>query len=388
MDFLIEPNSTKEQSALYQDDILKLLVEEQGKPQEPGRDFKKVLSKEMSKEVLNFVIRQITLDNETCFGILKTSTSFNVDNFPSCPKSSLGYDLMINLKSINDTRYINQLFNSFNAKLQEGGIFVGCVETYQLRKKRLLKKFPRGLNYIYYFFDYIFKRVFPKIKILDKIYFFITAGRNRAISDTEALGRLNYCGFEVLQTKIDQNLMYFSARKVTQVENVVEKKYSVFLRLPRNGKDGKRIRVYKLRTMFPYAEYIQSYVYRKNHLKQGGKFENDFRISLLGSFFRKYFLDEIPMFINVLKGDLKIVGVRPLSNHYLSLYDSELQAQRTRHKPGLIPPYYVDLPQTLEEIQASEKRYLNAYEKSPFLTDCKYFVLAFKNIIFKKARSN
>lgn len=388
MSLLSEPktNQNTEENVIEKNDILDLLFQ----PKEdanPKTELQETLAKEVSDETVDFILNQCEVDENSCFGILKTSTAFNVDNFPSCPRSELGYDLIVNLKSINDTLHINNLFTSLNRKLTPRGTFVGCVETYQLRKKRLLKKFPKGLNYIYYFFDYVFKRVFPKIKVLDKVYFFITAGRNRAISDTEALGRLNYCGFEILQTKIDRNLMYFSARKVVEVKNVREKSYRIFLKLPRNGKNGKLIKVYKLRTMFPYAEYVQSYVYKKNNLKEGGKFENDFRISLLGSFFRKYFLDEIPMLINFFKGDLKIVGVRPLSNHYLSLYDSELQEQRTKHKPGLIPPYYVDLPKTLEEIQASEKRYLDAYEKSPYLTDCKYFILAFKNIIFKKARS-
>ncbi len=93
------------------------------------------------------------------------------------------------------------------------------------------------------------------------------------------------------------------------------------------------------------------------------------------------------MIVNVLKGDLKIVGVRPLSRHYLSLYTPELQNLRKKFKPGLIPPYYVDLPETMEEIMDSEMRYLKAYEKHPFLTDVKYFFLVGYTILFKKARS-
>jgi hypothetical protein len=61
---------------------------------------------------------------------------------------------------------------------------------------------------------------------------------------------------------------------------------------------------------------------------------------------------------------------------------------RTRSRPGLIPPFYVDMPKTMEEIQASEQRYLEAYFKSPFLTDVKYFFKASYNIIFRKARSS
>jgi len=53
-----------------------------------------------------------------------------------------------------------------------------------------------------------------------------------------------------------------------------------------------------------------------------------------------------------------------------------------------VPPFYVDLPKTLEEIIDSERRYFDAYDKHPLLTDWRYFWKAFNNIVFKRARSN
>ncbi|MBL0340951.1 MAG: sugar transferase [Bacteroidetes bacterium] len=156
----------------------------------------------------------------------------------------------------------------------------------------------------------------------------------------------------------------------------------------RFGYLGKVINVYKFRTMYPFSEYLQQYIYEKNKLQEGGKFKDDFRISTLGRFMRKYWLDELPMIMNLLKGDLKLVGVRPLSKQYLSLYSEELQQKRLQFKPGLIPPFYADLPKTLDEIMASENRYLDQYSKHPIRTDIKYFFASFKQIIFKKARSN
>ena len=125
-----------------------------------------------------------------------------------------------------------------------------------------------------------------------------------------------------------------------------------------------------------------------NRLDTGGKFRNDFRITTIGKFMRKFWLDELPMLINWLKGDLKLVGVRPLSKHYFSLYTKELQEKRIKYKPGLVPPYYADLPKTLEEIMASEMRFLELYEKKPFITNFRYFFRAIFNILFRKARSN
>ena len=94
------------------------------------------------------------------------------------------------------------------------------------------------------------------------------------------------------------------------------------------------------------------------------------------------------MVFNMLKGQIKLVGVRPLSQQYFDLYDKDLQELRIKTKPGLLPPFYVDIPETLEEIQESERRYLEAYLKHPFRTDWRYFWKIFRNIVFKRKRSN
>ena len=102
--------------------------------------------------------------------------------------------------------------------------------------------------------------------------------------------------------------------------------------------------------MHRYAEYIQDYVYAQNNLKAGGKIKDDYRITWWGKVLRTFWLDEIPMIYNLIRGDIKLIGVRPLSKHYLSLYSDDLQTLRSKHKPGLIPPFYADLPSTLNEI--------------------------------------
>ncbi len=132
---------------------------------------------------------------------------------------------------------------------------------------------------------------------------------------------------------------------------------------------------------------LQDYVYQKNQLQENGKFSNDFRITEWGYFFRKFWIDELPQIVNFFQGDVNLIGVRALSHHYFSLYPKDLQKLRTQFKPGLVPPYYADMPKSFEEIIESERRYLLQKQKNPFLTDVKYFFKAFYNIIFKKARS-
>ncbi|MFP4367443.1 MAG: sugar transferase [Bacteroidales bacterium] len=139
--------------------------------------------------------------------------------------------------------------------------------------------------------------------------------------------------------------------------------------------------------MHPYAEYLQDYIFENNNLDNGGKYKDDFRVTSVGRLMRALWIDELPMLFNLLKGDVKLVGVRPLSSNYFNLYDAELREKRIRFKPGLVPPFYADMPGTLEEIQQSELRYLQASEKSPFLTDLRYLRKAAWNIVIKKARS-
>ena len=92
-------------------------------------------------------------------------------------------------------------------------------------------------------------------------------------------------------------------------------------------------------------------------------------------------------FVNLLKGQIKLVGVRPLSQQYYDLYSEDLQQLRIKTKPGLLPPFYVDMPETLEEIQDSERRYLESYFAHPFRTDWKYFWKIAGNIVFRGKRS-
>lgn len=336
---------------------------------------------ETGEEVYNFISKHLDDANSRSV-VLATTTRFNVEAVPPyvC-------NVLVNLKPINDIRRVSKFFKMANTKLPVGGLFIDCVITNEIRKQRILKRNPPGINYFIYFFYYIFKRVFPKIAILKKIYFFLTNGYERAMSKAEAFGRLYSCGFEVLaDQEIDENL-FFVARKIADPPDDDSASYGPLISLKRMGKNGKIIYVYKFRTMHPYSEYIQHYVFAKNDLKKGGKFKDDFRISTTGRIMRRLWIDELPMLFNLFIGDLKLVGVRPLSIHYFNLFSKELQERRSKHRPGLIPPFYADMPETFEEIMASEMRYLEAYEKRPFLTDFNYLRKALFNIIFRGKRS-
>lgn len=103
---------------------------------------------------------------------------------------------------------------------------------------------------------------------------------------------------------------------------------------------------------------------------------------------RAMWIDELPQLINFFKGELSLVGVRALSEHYLSLYPPDMQELRLKMKPGLMPPFYADMPVSFEEIVESEKKvYPGKKWESPFLLTGKYFWKGVWNIIFNHARS-
>jgi len=344
--------------------------------------YRDLIIKETKPEVYDFMTEYINPDHNRTL-TLATTTSFNIDVLHAD-----FYRNIVNLYQINNIKRVNRFFEAVNHKLPEGGIYINCVETNEIKKNNIFRRLPPVISHIYYFFFFLFRRVFPKIPVTKKIYFFMTNGFDRALSKVETFGRLYSCGFEVIGEFQSGRLLFFVARKTKSPEFNFSPTYGPLISLKRLGKNGKIIYVYKLRTMFPYAEYLQEYVYEKNALQEGGKYKDDFRVTTAGRIFRRFWLDELPMIFNLLIGDLKLVGVRPLSRHYFSLYSKELQELRSKHRPGLIPPYYADMPKTLDEIMVSEINYLHAYEKHPFRTDWKYFWKAVFNIVIKNARSN
>ena len=90
----------------------------------------------------------------------------------------------------------------------------------------------------------------------------------------------------------------------------------VFFSQNRIGKNGKEFKFYKFRSMIPNADEALFKLLDKNperarEYKENKKLENDPRITKIGKFLRKTSLDELPQMINVLKGDMSLIGNRP-----------------------------------------------------------------------------
>ncbi len=314
--------------------------------------------------------------------VVSTTNEFNIIN------NRNSFNSIINLSKINNIRYINKFFEKVNSKLVNGNTFIVCFETIKARKERhRLGNIPVVRN-LWFAVEFVFLRVFPKMWGFKKIYFLLTRGRNRLLSKAEVMGRLVSCGFKIEASQSIDGITYVITKKTMEPEFNMHVSYGPLFKMQRMGKNGKMIGVYKFRTMHPYAEYLQDYVLNLNGYSESGKPKDDFRLTPWGRFLRRYWLDELPQLINVLKGELKLVGVRPISERYFQDIPNDLQELRVKFKPGCIPPYVaLDRKSNVESVLQSEREYLVEKLKNPYTTDCKYFLNAIFNIVFKRKRS-
>ena len=114
---------------------------------------------------------------------------------------------------------------------------------------------------------------------------------------------------------------------------------SIFYRQKRLGKNGKIIKIFKYRTMVPNADEIlekwlkENPEKRKEYLKDR-KIENDPRITKVGNFIRISSIDEVPQFINILIGDMSLIGPRPVVPDEVENYGKN-KSKFLSMRPGL-----------------------------------------------------
>ncbi len=104
-------------------------------------------------------------------------------------------------------------------------------------------------------------------------------------------------------------------------------KGTVFFKHKRIGKSGKEMYIYKFRTMVENAEDLikQCTPEQMEEFKTNFKLENDPRITKIGKFLRKRSLDELPQLLNIIKGDLSIIGPRPVVTEELQKYGVNME---------------------------------------------------------------
>jgi len=131
----------------------------------------------------------------------------------------------------------------------------------------------------------------------------------------------------------------------------LDSKGPVFYRQERVGRYGETFKIYKFRTMVKNADKI------------GGAITigDDPRITKVGRFLRKYKIDELPQLINVLKGEMSLVGPRPEVSKYVNLYTSE-QREVLNLMPGITDPASIKYRNENILLAASRDTYEASYD--------------------------
>ncbi len=136
----------------------------------------------------------------------------------------------------------------------------------------------------------------------------------------------------------------------------------VFYSQTRIGKNGRRFKLHKFRTMIVGADDMKKDLMEQNEMEGlMFKIEDDPRIFKVGKFMRKYSIDELPQFWNVLKGDMSLVGTRPPTEDEFEQYELHHKA-RLGIRPGLTGMWQVSGRSDIkdfEEIVALDTQYIS-----------------------------
>ena len=122
-----------------------------------------IILESKGKYVLDYISSGLDVDSVTSI-VQKNTDEFNIKNLRQSDLT-----LFVNINRINEVRDVNRLLAAVNEKLVTGGVFIGCIETLEERRKRLLKKYPPVINVFYYLIDFLVKRVLSKLYLTRRL---------------------------------------------------------------------------------------------------------------------------------------------------------------------------------------------------------------------------
>ncbi len=137
---------------------------------------------------------------------------------------------------------------------------------------------------------------------------------------------------------------------ITAIAIKIDSPGPVFFKQTRVGKNGRHFKIYKFRSMYQDAEARKKELMERNEIEGGVMFKlkDDPRITRVGKFIRKFSIDELPQFFNVLNGTMSMVGTRPPTLDEVEKYDTD-QWRRISIKPGITGMWQVSGRSNIKE---------------------------------------
>ena len=248
--------------------------------------------------------------------------------------------------------------------------------------------------------DYFTSIIFNEVKnedlniLLNTVYeklrnggYLIINTNQISLHKIELAGMMMYYGFETFFDNYLKNEKYIIVQKKYEKSKIEQPALSFLIKLDRVGRDGKNLKIHKFRSMYRYSEFLHQGMLESSGLSSIGKVKSDPRITPLGKFMRKYWIDELPQIFDLMTFKIKLVGIRAMSYAFFEKYPQRYKEKYFKVKPGLIGPIFDEKTAGFNEIVNIEEQYLDNYLKNPIKTDLKIF---FKTIfmIFKGSRSS
>ena len=158
----------------------------------------------------------------------------------------------------------------------------------------------------------------------------------------------------------------------------------IFFAQKRVGRNGRIFKMYKFRSMYADAEERKKELMAQNEMNGlMFKMENDPRITKTGAFLRKTSLDEFPQFINILKGDMSLVGTRPPTLDEFAQY-SPYHKKRLSFRPGLTGMWQVSGRSDITDFEEIVKLDVEYIDNWSFWLDIKILLKTFLEVFTQK----
>jgi len=152
--------------------------------------------------------------------------------------------------------------------------------------------------------------------------------------------------------------------------------YPILYRQERIGQNGTTFVLYKFRTMYNGSDPLTP---TQVH---------DKRVTVVGRFIRKYYIDELPQLVNVIKRDMNLIGPRPERPNFVELFRKNIKGYDSRHsiKPGITGWQQVNISYAFEDVRKKQRLDMYYIKNKSFLFDARILVRTLVTVLNGKGR--